>query len=103
MNALVIETEPMGGSLRELSGFAYVDVGLADVDVDRVVLNRLSGRSRFRCCSYVDMSLVAESSLVRGQIGEGHGMTVFDADALDTCSPCVCRVFSKGRDGYPGG
>ena len=33
MNALVIETEPMGGSLREMSGFAYVDVGLAYVDV----------------------------------------------------------------------
>ena len=33
MNALVIEAEPMGGGLRGMSGFAYVDVGFAYVDV----------------------------------------------------------------------
>ena len=37
------------------------------------------------------MSLVAESSLVRGQMGEGHGMTVFDADAFSlTLAFLVC-------------
>ena len=33
MNALVGEAEPMGGGLREMSGFAYVDVGFAYVNV----------------------------------------------------------------------